>query len=190
MKMFNKFAFAAVFTSLALGVSAQDDDDDAHNVVISIPEVALVDIEGTGGNSITLGPTAPTEAGDPLDFSGQTNSDLWVNYSSIKHSVDDPTRTIAAKISNGTMPAGMSLSVTAGADAGNGDGATGSSAGAVTLTTSDQSVITGIGSAYTDDGVSNGHNLTYTLAVASGSYANLDAASGATVEITYTISDN
>ncbi|MDZ7847342.1 MAG: hypothetical protein U5L96_11515 [Owenweeksia sp.] len=57
----------------------------------------------------------------PLDFSGQTNTDLWINYSSIKSTANDPTRDITAQISNGTLPGGMTLDVTA--DAENGDGA-------------------------------------------------------------------
>ena len=68
----------------------------------------------------------------------------------------------------------------------------GSSSGGVTLTGSDQNVITGIGSAYTADGVNNGHKLTYvlSLAAAPGSYAAIDAAGGTTIGITYTITDN
>ena len=192
MKMFSRVFFSAAIVAASLGLQAQDDDDDVHNIVIGIPEVALVDIEGSSGTSINLGPTAPTEAGLALDFSAQTNNDLWINYSSIKHGTNDPTRDITAKISSGTVPAGMDLIVTAGADASNGDGTMGSSTGAVTLTGSDQDVITGIGSAYTANGVSNGHNLTYSLSVnvAAGSYAQLDAEDANTVSVTYTISDN
>jgi hypothetical protein len=192
MKHLNKFlAVAFVASSFALNAQA-DDQDDVHDVVISIPEVALVDLEAASGTSINLGPAAPTEAGLPLDFSGQTNSDIWLNYSSIKSTANDPTRDITAAITSGVLPAGMALDVTAAADAGNGDGLMGSSAGAVTLTGSAQDVITGIGSAYTGDGVNNGHNLTYalSLAAAAGSYAALDADDATTIQITYTISDN
>ena len=182
---------SALFIAASFGLQAQDDDDDAHDIVIGVPAVALVDIEGASGTTINLGADAPTEAGLPVDFAaGASNSDLWINYSSIKDSAN-ATRSIAAKISSGTLPAGMTLTVTAGADAGNGDGTVGSSAGAVSLTTSDQDVITGIGSAYTDDGASNGHNLTYGLAITTGAgnYALLDASNNTTIEITYTISD-
>ncbi len=75
----------------------------------------------------------------------------------------------------------MLLKVTAGADAGNGDGTMGSSAGQVTLTSSYQTVISGIGSAYTADGANNGHNLTY---------AQIDFDEDVTLTITYTISNN
>ncbi len=192
MKKWTQFVFAATLVASATVVSAQDDNDDVHDVVISIPEVALVDLESATGTSINLGPQAPTEAGLPLDFSAQTNSAIWMNYSSIKSTVNDPTRNITAKISTGTLPSGMTLTVTSAGDAGNGDGTMGTSVGAVNLTTSDQNVITGIGSAYTGNGVNNGHNLTYglSLSVAAGSYASIDADDATTVQITYTISDN
>ncbi|MDZ7846717.1 MAG: hypothetical protein U5L96_08075 [Owenweeksia sp.] len=192
MKRMNMFYTVALAATFSIALNAQDDNDDVHDIVVSVPEVALVDIEASGGTSINLGPAAPTEAGLPLDFSGQSNSDLWLNYSSIKSTANDPTRDITALISGGTLPSGMSLDVTAAADAGNGDGAMGSSAGAVTLSASNQNVITGIGSAYTADGVSNGHNLTYALALsgAAGAYAALDADNANTVQITYTITDN
>lgn len=191
MKHLNKFLLVA-FLATSFSLNAQDDDDDVHDVVIGIPEVALVDLEASAGTSINLGPQAPTEAGLPLDFSAQTNSDLWLNYSSIKSTANDPTRDISAMISSGTLPGGMSLEVTAAADAGNGDGTMGSSAGAVSLTTTGQNVISGIGSAYTGDGVNNGHNLTYSLSLsaAAGAYAALDADDATTIQITYTISDN
>lgn len=194
MKHLNKFLLVALFATFSIGLQAQaDDEDDVHDIVISIPEVALVDIETSGGStSINLGPAAPTEAGLPLDFSAQTNSDLWLNYSSIQSSANDPTRDIHAAITNGTMPAGMTLQVTAGADAGGGDGTIGSSTGAITLSGATTNVITGIGSAYTGDGATNGHNLTYQLSLgaAAGAYANLDADDATTVSITYTITDN
>ena len=192
MKHLNKFLAVALFaTSFALHAQP-DDADDVHDVVITIPEVALVDIETTGPNtSITLGPAAPTEAGDPINFTGQSNSVLWLNYSSIK-SAADPTRDITAAITSGTLPGGMQLDVTAAAYAGSGDGQTGSSAGPVTLSGAAQDVVTGIGSAYTGDGANNGHNLTYALSLsgAIGSYAALDADDATTLQITYTISDN
>ncbi len=191
MKHLNKFLLVA-FLATSFAVNAQDDDDDVHDVVISIPEVALVDLEAASGTSINLGPTAPTEAGLPLDFSAQTNSDIWLNYSSIMSTANDPTRDISALISSGTLPSGMSIDVTAAGDAGNGDGTMGASAGAVTLSGVGQNVITGIGSSYTGDGVNNGHNLTYALALGlgAGAYALLDADDATTIQITYTISDN
>lgn len=191
MKTISRIFFSAAIVAVSFGANAQDDDDDVHDIIIGVPAVALVDIEAASGTAITLGADAPTEAGDAVNFAtGASNSDLWLNYSSIKDSAN-ATRKITAQITSGTLPSGVTLTVTAGADAGNGDGTMGSSAGAVTLSTTDQDVITGIGSAYTDDGVNNGHNLTYalTLGGGAGSYALLDASNNTTIQITYTISD-
>ncbi|MBO6517862.1 MAG: hypothetical protein JJ975_15055, partial [Bacteroidia bacterium] len=97
-----------------------------------------------------------------------------------------------AKISNNSVPGGMLLKVTAQSDAGNGDGKMGTSAGQITLTSSDQTVVNGIGSCYTGDGANNGHNLTYSLELdpTAGSYADIDFDEDVTLTITYTISNN
>lgn len=189
MKTISRIFFSAAIIAASFSVQAQDDADDTHDIIIGVPAVALVDIEAASGTTINLGADAPTEAGDAVDFStGASNNDLWLNYSSIKDSAN-ATRKITASITSGTLPAGVVLTVTAGADAGNGAGTKGTSAGAVNLTTTDQDIITAIGSAWTDDGVNNGHNLTYDLTLSSGNYSSLDAADNTTVTITYTISD-
>lgn len=182
------FALATLGVVFAFNANAQDDADDAHTVAISIPEVAILDLEGT--TAVSLSVDAPTEAGEAVDFSGATNNAIWVNYSSIV-GTSETSRTVAAKISNNAVPSGMLLKVTAGADAGNGDGTMGSSAGQITLSATDQTVISGIGSAYTADGASNGHNLTYALELdpTAGSYAQIDFDEDVTLTITYTISN-
>lgn len=183
------FALATLGVVFAFNANAQDDADDLHTVAISIPEVAILDLEGT--TSISLAVEAPTEAGEAVDFSNATNNDIWLNYSSIT-GTSEPTRTVAAKISNNSVPSGMLLKVTAGADASAGDGTMGTSAGQVTLTSSDQTVISGIGSSYTGTGTSKGHQLTYALELdpTAGSYAQIDFDEDVTLTITYTISNN
>ena len=191
MKM-KLFAFAILGVVIALPATAQDDADDDHTVQITIPEVALLDLEASAGTSITLAVVAPTEAGLAVSFATAVDSTVWINYSSVIGSTTEPSRTVAAKISAGTVPGGMLLKVTAAADAGNGDGTVGSSAGQITLSGSDQTVISGIGSAYTGDGASNGHALYYGLELngAGGSYANIDFDDATTLAILYTISNN
>ncbi|MDP3353594.1 MAG: hypothetical protein Q8S44_07630, partial [Flavobacteriaceae bacterium] len=137
--------------------------------------------------NITLNGTAPTEAGEKAVFNA-TNNALWINYTSIK-STANPTRKVSIQITGGTVPAGLQLSIAAAAYSGTGAGTTGTSAGTKILTGTSQDLITGIGSAYTGNGVSNGHNLTYTLAQI-GSYADLDFNSSNTLTVTYTLSDN
>jgi hypothetical protein len=185
------FLLGLLVSVVSFSVNAQDSNQDAHNVVIGIPEVALLDLEAANGTSITLGPTAPVEAGEAVAFNS-TNNSIWINYSSIIGSTTEPSRNVAVQITSGTVPAGTVLSVLAASDAGTGDGTVGAPTPAVTLTSTAQNIITGIGSAYTGNGVNKGHNLSYALNLASaaGSYAQLDFDNSDTVVITYTLSDN
>jgi hypothetical protein len=170
---------------------AQDDHDDVHNLIIDIPEVALLDLESAGDKTINLSPEAPKEAGEALDFSNQTNSELWINYSSVIGSKSEPARDITVQITSGKLPAGMVLSVKSAKDAGQGDGTMGTPNGKIKLDETAQQIIAGIGSSYTGDGVSKGHQLTYTLELdgKKGSYANLDYDQSSTLAITYTLTD-
>jgi len=179
----------AVAFSAAL--HAQDTNTDNHTITISIPEVALVDIEPAATKNITLGFTAPTEAGQPL-VANAANTTLWLNYSSIK-SVADPTRNVSV-ILNAVIP-GIDIHVTAAAATGSGGGTLGTPAAQLTLSATDQTIISGIGSAYTGNGANNGHNLTYSLAPGSSPggvavYADLQATATTVATVTYTISDN
>jgi hypothetical protein len=192
MKKIRVFAIALIGSFVGLSASAQDTRTDNHDVTITIPEVALLDLEvASGSKNITLAATAPTEAGNAVSFATATNSTLWMNYSSIKRTGTDPSRKVTVAIT-GTVPAGTVLKVVGATDAAGGAGTVGTPTAAVTLSSTSQDFITGIGSAYTGTGASKGHNLTYSLelAAAAGSYALLDAANSGTVTVTYTLSDN
>lgn len=181
-------ALLVSFLTLTLSVNAQDTNQDSHTIGISIPEVAILDIEPAASKNITMNFTAPTEAGDPLT-NPANNTSLWLNYSSIK-SAADPTRTISVKLTS--LIAGVDIKVTAGAAAVSGDGTKGTPGAQLTLTTADQTIISGIGSAYTGNGASSGHNLTYEVAFGTSGtalYSDL-AFSSNTATVTYTISDN
>ena len=182
-------AAALVFGSLNFSF-AQDTNVDAHDINITIPEVALLDIEADGSTTIDLGAVAPTEAGEAIDFTNTTNSDLWINYSSIVGSTTEASRKVTVKVSNGTLPGGMTLKVTAGADAGNGGGTVGTPTAQVTLSGTDQDIITGIGSCYTGNLFSNGHNLSYALVVDQANYGDIDFDEATTLTVTYTLTDN
>ncbi len=192
MKRF-KFTLALSFAAFTIstGLNAQDTNTDNHTITISVPEVALVDIEPAATKNITLGFTAPTEAGNPI-VANAANNTLWLNYSSIK-SVADPTRNVSVKL-NAVIP-GIDIRVTAAAATGAGGGTLGTPAAQLTLSAADQTIISGIGSAYTGNGANNGHNLTYSLAPGSGPggvavYADLQATATTVATVTYTISDN
>ena len=177
---------------VSFSVNAQDSNQDAHNVVIDIPEVALLDLEAESGTSITLAPTAPSEAGNALNFDNAVDNSIWINYSSIIGSVLEPSRNVAVQITSGTVPAGTELGVLAASAVGNGDGTMGAATAAVVLTSTAQNIITGIGSAYTGNGINKGHNLSYALrlSAAAGSYSQLDFDNSDTIVISYTLSDN
>lgn len=179
--------FAAAISG---NLSAQDTNTDNHTITISIPKVALVDIEPSATKNLTLGFTAPSEAGNPVVASPANNS-LWLNYSSIKSGSD--TRNVTVKL-NALVP-GIDIHVTAAAATGAGAGTLGTPAGLLTLSAADQTIISGIGSAYTGNGANNGHNLTYALAAGSGpggvaNYADLQVTATTVATVTYTISDN
>lgn len=189
MKTLATLTLAFVFTT---AVFAQDVDNDNHDMMLNVPSVAIVDLEAAAGTTINLGPTAPTEAGNSVDFSSQTNTGIWLNYSSVKSTSQFPTRDIEVAITSGPLPNGVQLDVAASPYSGSGDGTMGTPTGPVTLTSAPQVLINGIGSCYTGDGVNNGHNLIYTLnlAAGTGSYAALDSDDSNTIQITYTITDN
>ena len=183
----SKLFFAALIVFTSTTSFAQDTETDSHEITIGISEVALLDLEAADKN-ITLNSTAPTEAGLATNFD-VTDSSIWLNYSSIVGSGN--SRNIKVKISNGTVPSGLQLTVEAGNDAGNGAGTKGSPvSAAVVLNATDADIITGVGSAYTGNGVNNGHNLTYKLSQ-SGDYSTLDYDNNGTVlTITYTLTDD
>ncbi|WP_395765352.1 hypothetical protein [Elizabethkingia anophelis] len=192
MKKLNyPLALSIVLITLSANVKAQDKNFDNHSIAITIPEVAIVDIEPAASKNLTLAFTAPTEAGLPLN-APSPNSTLWLNYSSIK-SQTDPTRNVTVKL-NALVP-GVDIKVTAAAATGSGGGTRGTPSAQLILSAADQTIISGIGSAYTGNGANNGHNLTYALNYGStvgsvASYSDLEATATASAIVTYTISDN
>ncbi len=185
-----KFAFTLALALVSGTVAfAQDDHDDNHQISFSVPATSILDIEGPGGNNgINFTPAAIQEAGNAFDFNLSDNS-LWLNYSNIKPSAE-ATRKVTVGMTN-DLPTGMSLTVSAGTDAGNGNGVKGTpNASAITLVNGATStIINGIGSAYTGNGINNGHQLTYNLAFDDADFQSLSADLNQSVTITYTIAD-
>lgn len=175
----------------AFSATAQDKNTDKHTIDIKIPEVAILDLETTGQSGvIALEGTAPTEAGNALDFSKATNSELWINYSSIIGKRSEPTREVTVQITTGDVPSGLEILVEAAKDAGKGEGTVGTPAGQLKLSTSAQKIITGVGSVYTGNGANAGHNLTYKMQLATGKYGDIDFDQTGSITVTYTLSDN
>ncbi len=109
-KLFLVFGSIVFASFTAINVAQADGTTATHTVGINVSEVALVDIESSTGINITLNPNSPTEAGDAINFTDVTNSDLWLNYSSIVAS--GKKRTISAQLGT-DFPAGISLQVIA-----------------------------------------------------------------------------
>ena len=189
---FQKLFFVFVIVLCSNSAFAQADSNIAtQSLNITIPNIALVDLEVTGGGpvpTITLAGTAPIEAGLPMTFEDATakNATIYMNYSSIV--TGSTLRNVTAKIAG--LPAGLKLTVEAATYAGIGKGTTGTSSGVITLDGTEKSVVTGIGSAYTGN-VDNGHLLTYQLGLSGTAtdYADLRFATDVAATITYTLSD-
>lgn len=193
MKKLGTLLLIATFLMTGMNTIMAQVNVGSHDISLGIPEVAMLDIESTSGsNTISLGATAPSDAGDPLDFSA-TNSSLWINYSSIVNSTNDLTRSVSAKVSNNTVPSGMLLNLSLGdatsTNSGGTLGTTTNGSTPIALTANDQQIVSGIGSCYTGSPELNGHQLTYSIDADATNYEDL-VANSVSVTIMYTLSDN
>lgn len=189
IKSFITFLGFCLITHFTIG---QDKKFESHDLNLSLPEVAILDLElNPGVKYISLQASVPTEAGLEISFAKAKSNDLWLNYSSITVSKFDPNRSISVYF-KGQLPFGTVLYLEADKDASRGDGAMGNPTGLISLSDFPQDIITGIGSAYTGDGVGRGHNLSYSLSLSQdkGAYSLLDADQNSTITVIFTISDN
>ncbi|TXH20491.1 MAG: hypothetical protein E6Q95_05650 [Chitinophagaceae bacterium] len=152
----------------------------SKNVSISLNEVMIMDIEPVISKNLVMNFTVPTQAGNPIAIPAN-NTALWLNYTS---ALASGSRHITARIS-ATIP-GVDIKLTAGAATGIGAGTRGVSTGQKILTTTNQTIISGIGGAFTGNGSSNGHQLIYTLGI--NNYTQL-IKTNTSITVTYTISN-
>ncbi|UBM57474.1 hypothetical protein LAG90_11655 [Marinilongibacter aquaticus] len=172
----------AVFIATAcLESYGQDTNTDNHTITVTIPSVALLDLETSGTRNFTAAFTAPTEAGDNLTAPSD-NTDLWLNYTSVI--TGTATKKVTATLSELVDGVDIKLAV-ASSSTGSGDKGT-PIGSATTLSTSATDVITAIGSAYTVSGASSGHQLTYSFVAEDANFADL-ASGSTTVTVTYTM---
>lgn len=189
--VFGVFCMALNFVSFS-----QDTNTDNHTLTVTVPEVALLDLEAAGSKNFGLTFTGPKLAGlaeaglriaNPLP-----NATIWINYSSIvTASGPDVSRDVNVTSSIGA-PGGVNLTATAApTSVGAGGGVTGTGISNVTIDNTVQPIVTGIGSCYTGNGPTNGHLLTYNASVQSGSANYSLLVAGVTpMIITYTLTDN
>lgn len=167
--------------SLLISCSLFSQTTGNRTVTLTLPVVTLMDVEPAG--TISLNYTAPTEAGNPI-IVPVANTTKWINYTSAI-TASGVTRRITAAV-NQVIP-GTDIRIQAAAASGSGGGTLGTPSAQTTLTTAAQTIISGIGGAFTGNGANNGHQLTITLTT--NSYANVTARSNTPVVITYTITE-
>lgn len=155
----------------------------SQTIVLTIPEIALLDIE-PNTNALTLSLAAPDEAGGAAVFTN-TNTTKWVNYSS-SFSTSGTNRTILVNTQS-SIPSGLNLNLSASNYTGGGAGTMGISTGTISLSTTPQVLISSIGRGYTGNGANNGHQLSFSLAITD--FALLNATNSKTVTVIYTITD-
>ncbi len=156
-------------------------------VRLSIPEIAILDIEPSYNNSIYISLEQPVKPGVQATIQKTSNKTLWINYtSSLLNSKN--SRIIKAEISGGKIPDGIDLYLEVSDFSGSGKGKTGESSGKIKLTNYSKPIITGIGNCYTGDGIMNGHSLSFSLEI--NNYAKVHSISDADFTILYTITDN
>lgn len=182
----SSFLFVVVLAGFSGRAMAQaDTETDNHQITVEVPEVALLDLETSSSLNFTASFTKPAndEAGNKI-VAPDANNTIWLNYTSIQ----DGTTTKKVNVTADVLVPGVDIHVVAAAAAG-GAGTKGTPSAGFNLTTGSQTLISGIGSAYTGSGSTSGHELTYTFVAADGNYANLRSGN-TTVTVTYTLADN
>ena len=167
------------FATSNVNAQGGDTSEAGEAVTYTLPAMRILDLEGMAP---VLTFKAPTEAGTAIIDA--TSNTSWINYTSVI--ATGLTNKVTVVIA-GTVPAGTTLKVVAAAHAGTGNGTYGLPAAAITLSTTAQPLIAGIGSCFTGTGNANGHQLTYTWSVDADKYATVVAAAGADIIATYTI---
>lgn len=148
----------------------------------TLPSISMLSL--SDNSTLRLSFQTPTLAGAALGTS--TNNTKWLNFTSaVPPSV---TRKISAQITSGSIPSGVRLVIETSA-AVSGAGTLGSPITTIYPNSTSQTIISGIGGAYTGVGTANGYKLTFSLDIQD--YSQLKgSASSSSVTVTYTIADN
>ena len=163
-------ALLASLLVASAGYSASDSDNQTVN--LNINEVAEITAGATVTMTIVGTGTPGTQPVNPTDSSSN------LQYTSI---VDAGVRKIQAKLVAATVPAGTSLKLTAsGLGAGEG-----TATSQITLSTTDQDLITGIGSVATGAAATDGPTLDYVWSI--NTMGSLDFGADAVATVTFTL---
>jgi hypothetical protein len=199
MKKFVAFAFAFTFVLLGAGTAAAENDTAAHNVTVTVNEVALVDVTSQG-LLFEIGATGG-EAGEPFyvspndgtDFDTGYDDSSYLQYTSIVPETGS-RRNITVHIDSAeNIPAGFKFYVKAAAPVTSGSGDRGTAQtsridllDAVAVA---ETLVADVGSGYTGNGASDGINLVYELEMIEGS-ADLLYSNSYSPVVTYTLTDS
>ena len=154
-----------------------------HDISLGLPEVALL---ATTSSGINLTLSASAAAGEAVEQS-ISDSSAYVQFSSVIS--EGAPRTLSAKYS-GTMPGGTTLTLVALAPNANAVGVSGTLIPTdVTLTTTDATIVSDIGSCYSGTAVDDGYRMKYTWGLDNPetNYADIRATAAASLTVTLTL---
>lgn len=167
---------------ISFNVKGVDTNIASTTVTLGVPEVALLKTT-SGVINLTL---VHQDAGMSVETS-KSDSTARLLISSV---ITSTTRTLSAKISTGSVPAGTHLSLVALPPNSNFVGVSGTLSAQVTLDGTDRPVVTGIGTCYSGTTAFDGFPLKFTfgLDLNPATYGSLRANAGVQVVVTLTLS--
>lgn len=165
------FWFAGVATA---------EDTGSQTFAAEIDDICVIDVTG---NPSTLIIAAPATGGETP--SNPADSSRYAQYTSVVDSASSVTRLITAKWgASDAAPAGTSLKLVATPSGGTNEG---SAASEITVSSTPQNIVTGIGSCATGTGATDGARLKYTLSL--DTMTSLIANDDKTISMTLTLTD-
>lgn len=171
-----------------LSFVATAQQNESHKLGIDIPEVALLALQSENGSGLNFNSALPNAASQNINMSGEEQSGIWINYSSIVRA--GQKRKVTATVV-GDIPPGVVLKVKASEGRGEGNGKLGEPLSWVIIKNVPVDVISNIGSCYTGRGVENGHMLSYKIEMddQTDRYTSL-VQSETSLQILYTLTDD
>jgi hypothetical protein len=174
-----RLCLALIITLMSDQVLGADSNVATSTVTLGLPEVALLKVNA-GVITLTL---EHQDAGESVEPSKSDSTARLLVSSVIRSSA----RTLSAKITSGSVPAGTQLSLTAMTPNTSFVGTSGTLGSQVVLDATDRTIVTGIGTCYSGTNTNDGFPLKYTFALAEGAYGSLRATTGTQVVVTLTL---
>lgn len=185
LKLISKIIMAGAFFLFMTTTSlfAQQTNSSNQVLTMGIPEVALINAVDSSGNQQAVSLQLTTNIAGTAISGGTATS--YAQVSSIVSS--SQTRTIQANYDQ--IPSGTTLTVNGAVPTnGDGGGSFGSASGPVVLSTTAQTIFSGIGSCYTGVAAGDGYKLAWLWNAGSASnYSSIVATSGSSTTVTLTI---